>query len=246
MKSRKTQKNVIKCRVIRNKSATADKVPWLVGVQLNGTMSLDEVVHAIHREAPELDEITIRMVLDGTKEMLEQIFAKNPNAVVHTPIGIAKLVVPGSIDHIPAKGEKLPETLHPQMRIYPSKKLRDAVKNANFEFECVNGPEAEMSIRRVVTDSLGREGMNVVKPGERFTVTGAGFSGCEAEPLTAELTDSANVTHAVELVSVKPDVVECVAPAGLAKGKAKLVLVQPLGPEPIYGRLTASRNVTVA
>ena len=164
---------------------------------------------------------------------------------VHTPIGIAKLVVPGSIDHIPAKGEKLPDTLHPQLRIYPSKKLRDAVKNANFVFERVDGPEAEMSIRRVVTDSLGREGMNVVKPGERFTVTGAGFSDSATEPLSAELTDSAKVAHAVEVASVKPDVVECVAPAGLAKGKAKLVIVQPLGPEPIYGRLTASRNVTV-
>ena len=116
MKSSKTEKNVVKYRVIRNKSATADKVPWLVGVQLNGTMSLDEVVHAIHREAPELDEITIRMVLDATKEMLEQIFTENPNAVVHTPIGLAKLVVPGSIDHIPAKGEKLPDTLRPQLR----------------------------------------------------------------------------------------------------------------------------------
>ena len=245
MKSSKTEKNVVKYRVIRNKSATADKVPWLVGVQLNGTMSLDEVVHAIHREAPELGEITIRMVLDATKEMLEQIFTENPNAVVHTPIGLAKLVVPGSIDHIPAKGEKLPDTLRPQLRIYPSKKLRDAVKNANFVFERVDGPEAEMSIRSVVTDSLGREGVNVVKAGERFTITGAGFSGSATEPLSAELTDSAKVAHAVELASVKPDVVECVAPAALAKGKAKLVIVQPLGPEPIYGRLTASRNVTV-
>ncbi|MBR4476346.1 MAG: hypothetical protein IKO87_02255, partial [Kiritimatiellae bacterium] len=34
MKSSKTEKNVVKYRVIRNKSATADKVPWLVGVQL--------------------------------------------------------------------------------------------------------------------------------------------------------------------------------------------------------------------
>ena len=240
------KKTVVKYRCVKNKSATADKVPWLVNAQSNGTVSVEELARRIHEKSPSLSEIDIRMVLNASNEVLQKILRDNPCTSIDMGFGVLKPVVEGSVNDPSELDEKLRKgEIKVKYKMEPSKKLKDYVKKEDFDFVCVNGPAAKISIRTVTTGSLGRKGVNAVSAGVEFKVAGEGFSDDELSILTVELTDSEGAVHTVEVVKVEPTVIDCVAPSALAKGKARLVITQALGPEESDGHLTASRTLTV-
>ena len=246
MGTKKQGKQIVKCRLVRNKTATADKAPWLVKVPMEGTTSVDDLARCVHEKYPNVDEITMRSFINAFNEVVIKKLKENPCTEIDLGYGTLKPVVEGSAKTIQEANEKIrKKEIHAKYIIVPSNKMKKAIKDANLELVPINSPDAKISIRGVTTDSLGRAGVNAISAGVAFKVTGVGFSADEPSYLTVELTDSAGAVHAVEVTKVSPDVLDCVAPAALANGKARLVLAQALGPEAIDGRVTAARNLTV-
>ena len=247
MNNGKKVKVTVKYRLFKNNSPTADKAPYLVKPVLQGTMDVDDFARSVHESEPSFSTSMVRMIIDSTREVLTEIFTEHPDADVETPWGHLRLALEGSISEEERSLRNLTGKVKPVLRFYPSKKLREEIENKyDFEFVRVGGPDLELSIRGVATDSLGRAGANVVKPGERFTVTGGGFPDEDPTSIVATIADSAGAEHAVQISLARPNVLECTAPAELAKGKAKLKLTVFLGPEESDGRITATRNVTIA
>ena len=230
----------IKYKVCKNNSETAEKAPHLIKFISNGTVSAEELAKIVHKNNPAVQEADVMLLMRTMNELVYELMVEGDATKVDVGFGVFEKVITGTLKNADDQPD---ETNKVRLCFRPSKEFQEAIDKADFEFVRVGGPASGLSIRSTTTPSLGRGGENVLRAGERFTMVLKGVEGEQSQNISVELTDSAETAHLVEVLSVKGDTVECVAPANLAAGKARLLVIQPLGDD---DTLSAIRNLTVA
>lgn len=230
----------IKYKVYKNNSATAEKAPHLIKFISNGTVSAEELVKIVHKNNPAVQEADAMLFLRTMNELVYELMVEGDATKVDIGLGVFEKVITGTLknaDDQPDESNKV------RLCFRPSKAFQEAIDKADFEFVRVGGPDSGLVIRSVWTPSLGRGGENVLRAGVPFEIVVKGADGESSQRISVELTDSAGIVHLVEVSSVDGESITCVAPANLSAGKARLLVIQPLGGD---DTLSAIRNLTVA
>ena len=230
----------IKYKVCKNNSETAEKAPHLIKFISNGTVSAEELAKLVHKNNPAVQEADAMLFLRTMNELVYELMVEGDATKVDIGLGVFEKVITGTLknaDDQPDESNKV------RLCFRPSKEFQEAIDKADFEFVRVGGPDTEFSIRSVSTPSLGHDGWNVIRAGVPFEIAMKGLDVESSQSISVELTDSAETVHLVEVSSANGEVIKCVAPANLSAGKARLLVIQPLGGD---DTLSAIRNLTVA
>ena len=232
------EKKTIKVALRENKTATADKAPYLMTVIPNGTAGIPELVASMREEGLNITEPMFRYYLNAIFEVAIEHVRKGEK--VETPFGLMELAISGSMDHVDSKLD--PKRNEVYVKITPPASWRKAL--AEVEGVIVNPATSDLAIGNVLTVSLGRDGFNVLKPGEAFSMSGRGFPTDGTEDGAVTLRDGAGTVHVVEVESARRECLNCRAPRTAAPG-AGLLEITLVGGKKGDCRFTASRKVTV-
>lgn len=232
-KKKSAAKQPVKARLYKNQSKTAESAPYLMTVEPKGTVGLDDLVAEVQKAMPSVSRPTIVMFLESMVETISEHLRKG--CKVETPFGTFEPHISGSFEYVDSPFD--PAQNKVEVRVTPPRAWREALSKLNVEI--VNTPTSELTLSGVETSSLGRAGVDALKGGEAFTMTGRGFLD---GTLAATVIDSSGATHQLSLSLVKSLYAQSTAPVGIAAGQASLVLTLT---DAANNTFTASRKVTV-
>ena len=232
------EKKTIKVALRENKTATADKAPYLMTVIPNGTVGIPELVASMREDGLNVTEAQFRLYLNAMLEVAIEHVRKGEK--VQTPFGLMELAISGSMDHVDSKLD--PKRNEVYVKVTPPASWRKAL--AEVEGVIVNPATSDLAIGNVLTVSLGRDGFNVLKPGEPFSMSGRGFPTDGTEDGAVTLRDGAGTVHVVEVESARRECLNCRAPRTAASGEG-LLEITLVGGKKGDCRFTASRKVRI-
>ena len=232
---KKDETKTIKVKPYKNRMKSADKAPYLLRAESNGTMYLDDILREVAKEAG-ITMARSRLCYNAFFEVLQEELKEGHT--VETPIGRLEPAIRGTVPYADSKLD--PKKNKVYIKVTPPVAWQREL--AKLTPVVVNGPETSLMVGEVFTGALGAKGYNVVVSGQSFVVTGDGFQ--EDGVLSVSLTDAKGVSHAVTVEARKKTALVCMLAETAAKGKATLEVVLA-GEEPDVYRFTASRKVTV-
>ena len=232
---KKDETKVVKVKPYRNRMKSADKAPYLLRAESNGTMHLDDILREVAKEAG-ITMARSRLCYNAFFEVLQEELKEGHT--VETPIGRFEPAIRGTVPYADSKLD--PKKNKVYIKVTPPAAWQKEL--AKVTPVVVGGPESALMIGEVITGSMGAKGYNVVVSGQSFVVTGDGF--LEDGVLSVSLKDAKGVSHAVTVETRKKTALVCTFTGSAAKGKATLEVVLA-GEEPDIYRFTASRKVTV-
>ena len=221
-----------------NKTATADKAPYLMTVIPNGTAGIEDFVSEMRADGFNITEAQFRLYLNVMFEVAIDHIRKGEK--VETPFGLMEPAISGSVDYVDSPLD--PKRNEVYVKITPPASWRKAL--AEVEGVIVNPAVSDLAIGNVLTVSLGRDGFNVIKPGEDFSMSGRGFPTDGTEVGAVTLRDGAGEVHVVEVVSARRECLNCRAPRTAATGDGRLEITL-VGGKKGDCRFTASRKVKI-
>ena len=234
----KQEKKTIRVALRENKTATADKAPYLMTVIPNGTAGIEDFVADMRADGFNITVPMFQYYLNAMFEVAIDHVRKGEK--VQTPFGLMELAISGSMDSADAPLD--PKRNEVYVKITPPASWRKAL--AEVEGVIVNPAVSDLAIGNVLTVSLGRDGFNVIKPGEDFSMSGRGFPTDGTEDGAVTLRDGAGGVHVVEVVSVRRECLNCRAPRTAAAGDG-LLEITLVGGKKGDCRFTASRKVKI-
>ena len=232
------EKKTIKIALRENKTATADKAPYLMTVIPNGTAGIEDLVAGMREDGVNVTEAQFRLYLNAMFEVAIEHLRKGEK--VETPFGLMEPAIGGSVDYVDSPLD--PKRNEVYVKITPPTSWRKAL--AEVEGAIVNPAVSDLAIGNVLTVSLGRDGFNVLKPGEDFSMSGRGFPTDGTEDGAVTLCDGAGEVHVVEVVSARRECLNCRAPRAAAAGNG-LLEITLVGGKKGDCRFTASRKVKI-
>ena len=232
------EKKTIKVALRENKTATADKAPYLMTVIPNGTAGIEDLVASMREDGVNVTEAQFRLYLNAMFEVAIEHLRKGEK--VETPFGLMEPAISGSVDYVDSPLD--PKRNEVYVKITPPTSWRKAL--AEVEGAIVNPAVSDLAIGNVLTASLGRDGFNVLKPGEDFSMSGRGFPTDGTEDGAVTLRDGAGAVHVVEVVSARRECLNCRTPRAAAAGNG-LLEITLVGGKKGDCRFTASRKVKI-
>ena len=232
------EKRTIKVALRENKTATADKAPYLMTVIPNGTAGIADIVAEMRKDGFNITEAMFRLYLNALFEVAIEHVRKGEK--VQTPFGLMELAISGSMDCEDAKLDPTRNEVY--VKITPPASWRKAL--AEVEGVIVNPATSDLSIGNVLTVSLGRDGFNVLRPGDAFSMSGRGFPTDGTEDGAVTLRDGEGMVHVVEVESARRECLNCRAPRTAAVGEG-LLEVTLVGGKKGDCRFSASRKVKI-
>ena len=232
------EKKTIKIALRENKTATADKAPYLMTVIPNGTAGIEDLVASMREDGVNVTEAQFRLYLNAMFEVAIEHLRKGEK--VETPFGLMEPAISGSVDYVDSPLD--PKRNEVYVKITPPTSWRKAL--AEVEGAIVNPAVSDLAIGNVLTASLGRDGFNVLKAGEDFSMSGRGFPTDGTEDGAVTLRDGAGEVHVVEVVSARRECLNCRAPHTAATGNG-LLEITLVGGKKGDCRFTASRKVRI-
>lgn len=232
------EKKTIKIALRENKTATADKAPYLMTVIPSGTAGIEDLVASMREDGFNITEAQFRLYLNSMFEVAIEHLRKGEK--VETPFGLMEPAIDGSVDYVDSPLD--PKRNKVYIKITPPASWRKAL--AEVEGVIVNPAVSDLAIGNVLTVSLGRDGFNVLKAGEDFSMSGRGFPTDGTEDGAVTLRDGAGEVHVIEVVSARRECLNCRAPRTAAAGKG-LLEITLVGGKKGDCRFTASRKVGI-